>query len=116
VHGVNPKTLHYWDRTGFLSPSVRAASGTGTRRLYSFRDLVALRVAHELRQRGISLQGLRAVVDFLRRMDGLEQPLAECFLVTDGYDVYAQRGDTTISALQSPGQATSLSSSTSARW
>jgi DNA-binding transcriptional MerR regulator len=59
--GINRKTLHFWDRTGFLSPSVRAAHGTGSRRLYSFRDLVALKVAAQLRDAGVSLQSLRIV-------------------------------------------------------
>lgn len=102
--GVNPKTLHYWDHSAFLSPSVQVAHGTGTRRLYSFRDLVALRTAHELRQRGISLQGLRKVVDFIRRADEAEQPLSERYLVTDGHDVFLYAGSTAISAMRHPGQ------------
>jgi DNA-binding transcriptional MerR regulator len=104
LSGVNPKTLHYWDRSGFLGPSVQEAHGTGSRRRYSFRDLVALRVAHDLRERGVSLQGLRRVVEFLRSMEGLEQPLAETYLVTDGTDVFIRRGDVAISALRQPGQ------------
>jgi DNA-binding transcriptional MerR regulator len=102
--GVNPKTLHYWDRSGFLSPSIAQAAGTGTRRLYSFQDLVALRVAHELRESGISLQALRRVVRFLHDYKRVEQPMAETFLVTDGLDVYAKRGNAVMSVLREPGQ------------
>lgn len=102
--GVNQKTLHYWDHSGFLSPGVQLASGTGTRRIYSFRDLVALRAAHDLRERGVSLQGLRKVVDYIHVIDDVEHPLAQCYLVTDGRDVFIQEGSTAISALRSPGQ------------
>ena len=72
--------------------------------MYSFRDLVALRATHELRERGVSLQGLRKVVDFITEMDDVEHPLARCYLVTDGRDVFIQEGNTAISALRSPGQ------------
>jgi DNA-binding transcriptional MerR regulator len=103
--GVNPKTLHYLDRTGFLSPSIRPSHGTGTRRVYSFQDLLALRVARELRDAGVSLQALRRVVAFLRNREELGQyPLAETYLVTDGHDVFADTGKGLISALQEPGQ------------
>jgi DNA-binding transcriptional MerR regulator len=102
---VNVKTLHAWDKTGFLSPSVGQARGTGTRRIYSFQDLVAVRVVRELREAGISLQALRKVVAFLRgRRKGVAHPMAETFLLTDGTDVYAKTGDSLLSALRQPGQ------------
>lgn len=103
--GVNRKTLHFWDRSGFLSPSVLGAHGTGSRRIYSFRDLVALRVAAQLRDAGISLQSLRKVVAVLREMRGLEQPLAETYLITNGHDVFEKHGEDVMSVLRQPGQA-----------
>ena len=102
---IGAKTLHFWDRSGFLSPSVVQAHGTGSRRIYSFRDLVALRVAGQLRDAGISLQSLRKVVSALRDMHGLEQPLAETYLVTNGHDVFEKHGDDVMSVLRQPGQA-----------
>lgn len=102
--GVNRKTLHFWDHSGFLSPSIVQAHGTGSRRIYSFRDVVALRVTAQLRETGISLQSLRMVVDRLRTMHGLEHPLAETYLVTNGHDVFERRGDEVMSVLRAPGQ------------
>ena len=104
--GIGAKTLHFWDRSGFLSPSVVEAHGTGSRRIYSVRDLVGLRVAAQLRDAGISLQSLRKVVSAMREMRGLEQPLAETYLVTNGRDVFERRGDDLMSVLRQPGQAT----------
>ena len=103
--GIGAKTLHFWDRSRFLSPSVVQAHGTGSRRIYSFRDLVALRVAAQLRDAGISLQSLRKVVTALREIHGLEQPLAETFLVTNGHDVLERHGDELMSVLRQPGQS-----------
>lgn len=103
--GIGAKTLHFWDQSGFLSPSIVGAHGTGSRRIYSFRDLVALRVAAQLRDAGISLQSLRKVVSALREMHGLEQPLAETFLVTNGRDVLERHGDELMSVFRQPGQA-----------
>ena len=102
--GIGAKTLHFWDRSGFLSPSIVGAHGTGSRRIYSFRDLVALRVAAQLRDAGISLQSLRKVVATLHEIHGLEQPLAETYLVTNGHDVFASNGNELMSVLRQPGQ------------
>lgn len=102
--GINRKTLHGWDHTGFLSPSTQAAHGTGTRRIYSFQDLVALRVAAQLRTAGVSLQSLRLVTERLRANQDLAHPLAETYLVTDGVEVWERRGDELLSWLKQPGQ------------
>lgn len=99
-----PEDFAFWDRSGFLSPSVQAAHGTGSRRLYRFRDVVALRVAVQLRKAGVSLQSLRVVTDRLRARTDLESPMAGTYLVTDGTDVWERRGDDLVSALCQPGQ------------
>lgn len=82
--GLSKRQLQYWDERRFLRPSLSAGRGRGHPRLYSFRDLVALRVAAELRRQGISLQEIRKVDRHLRALD-YSQPLAELqFFVTDG--------------------------------
>ena len=70
--------LVYWDRTGFLSPSVALArgAGRGRGRIYSFRDVVALKTAQALREQGISLNQIRSVVAFLQGR-GVASPLTE---------------------------------------
>jgi|SRR5438132_2550356 len=104
VTGLKYATVDYWDRSHFLSPSIAGAHGKGSDRLYNFRDLVALRVARQLREAGITLQALRKVVEFLRRHKGLTSPLAETYLVTDGHDVFAKQGEEVLSVLRQPGQ------------
>lgn len=98
------RTLDYWARSGFLVPSVQVAAGRGTDRLYSFGDVIALRVASDLRSQGISLQALRKVVAWLRAR-GYEGGLAEAgpYLVCDGQDVYERKGDELLSAMRRPG-------------
>src|SRR2546425_8963549 len=106
IANVTPKTLHNWDARGFLTPSVADAPARGVSRIYSFRDLVAIRVVCELRDAGISLQALRRVVKFLSGRKGLtaSEALASATLVTDGRDVYVEQGEVTISELRRPGQ------------
>jgi DNA-binding transcriptional MerR regulator len=104
VTGLKYATVDYWDRSGFLSPSVAVAQGKGSDRVYNFQDLIALRVARQLREAGISLQALRKIVGFLRKRKGLASPLAETYLVTDGRDVYEKQGDGVLSVLRQPGQ------------
>jgi DNA-binding transcriptional MerR regulator len=85
--GVPYKRLDSWANSGFLIPSIAEADGTGSRRLYTFQDLITLRTAKLLRDTGISLRGLRNVVQFLRDTHRMAQPLAHTRLVMVGDDV-----------------------------
>jgi DNA-binding transcriptional MerR regulator len=86
--------LHYWDRTGLIKPAVRPAAGRGSRRLYSFRDLVQLLVVSRLRAMKVPLQRIRKCLAFLkRRFPHLEAPFAESSLVTDGDSIFVLTDD-----------------------
>jgi DNA-binding transcriptional MerR regulator len=91
---VPGQRLTEWDKSGFLTASV-PAKRRGVSRRYTFRDVVALRVAAELRRAGVSLQLLRKVVDHLRNREGLSatEVLARTNLVTNGEQVYEVAGD-----------------------
>lgn len=87
------RQLQYWDETGLVRPSLTARQGRGRKRLYSFRDLVALRAAAQLRKDGIALQQIRKVVEHLRDLD-YSHPLAQIrFVVVDG-KLYFQEAET----------------------
>ncbi len=86
--------LRYWDRVGLVKPSVQKSGGRpGVRRLYSFRDLVALRVVRSLLDNGMSLQRVRRAWDYLRREAGMENHLSEVKLVTDGQTIFRVSSD-----------------------
>ncbi len=86
--------LRYWDRVGLVKPSVQKSGGRpGVRRLYSFRDLVALRVVRSLLDNGMSLQRVRRAWDYLRREGGMENHLSEVKLVTDGQTIFRVSSD-----------------------
>ncbi len=105
ITGVSFRNIDHWARTKFIVPSIADAKGTGSERKYSFSDLLALRVARELREAGISTQSLRRVIDFLRTRRGLTNPLAECRMIVTGSDVQvATSRENMISALLRPGQ------------
>ena len=84
--GITYRQLDYWARTGLVEPSVQAAHGSGTQRLYSFRDILVLKVIKRLLDTGISLQQIRAAVQHLR--DRGTEDLAEVTLMSDGVSVY----------------------------
>ncbi len=88
--GLTARQIQYWDERGFISPSLTKRKGRGRRRLYSFRDLVQLKVAAGLRQ-SVSLQLIRKVNDHLRRLD-YTNPLAELTFVVDGSRLLFQEG------------------------
>ena len=84
--GITYRQLDYWARTGLVEPSVRAAHGSGSQRLYSFRDILVLKVVKRLLDTGISLQQIRAAVQHLR--DHGSDHLAQVTLMSDGVSVY----------------------------
>jgi len=86
--GVSGRQVEHWATTGVVRPSIPAA-GKGTRRGYSFKDLVALRVAKHLRDAGISLQKIQNCLAWLRKhFPDVKQPLAEMRVVTDGETLF----------------------------
>ncbi|MFN2587392.1 MAG: MerR family transcriptional regulator [Actinomycetota bacterium] len=87
--GCTAHQLRYWDRIGLVKPSVQATGGRpGVRRLYSFRDLVALKVVKSLLEHGMSLQRVRRAYSYLRKKAALEDHLSEVKLVTDGKSIF----------------------------
>jgi DNA-binding transcriptional MerR regulator len=85
--GITYRQLDYWARTGLVEPSVRAAAGSGSQRLYGFRDILVLRVVKRLLDTGISLQQIRSAVTYLRQHGAAD--LAQITLMSDGASVYA---------------------------
>jgi DNA-binding transcriptional MerR regulator len=86
VTGITYRQLDYWARTGLVKPSIRTASGSGTQRLYSFTDVLVLKVVKRLLDTGVSLQNIRTAVEHLRSR-GVDD-LAELTLLSDGTTVY----------------------------
>jgi DNA-binding transcriptional MerR regulator len=84
--GITYRQLDYWARTGLVEPSVRPASGSGSQRLYGFRDILVLKVVKRLLDTGISLQHVRAAITVLR--DWGTEDLAKVTLMSDGVTVY----------------------------
>ena len=84
--GITYRQLDYWARTGLVEPSVRPARGSGSQRLYGFRDILVLRVVKSLLDTGISLQQIRSAVTFLREHGATD--LAKITLMSDGASVY----------------------------
>jgi DNA-binding transcriptional MerR regulator len=87
--GITYRQLDYWARTGLLRPSVADARGSGSKRLYSYRDLLELKVIKQLLDAGVSLQSARRAVDCLRQHLGVDLASAKLVL-TEGRSVLAQ--------------------------
>ncbi len=84
--GITYRMLDYWARTGLVEPSVRAAHGSGSQRLYSFRDILVLKIVKRLLDTGISLQQIRAAIQHL--CDRGTEDLTQVTLMSDGFSVY----------------------------
>jgi DNA-binding transcriptional MerR regulator len=84
--GITYRQLDYWARTDLVVPTIRSATGSGSQRLYSFKDILVLKVVKRLLDAGVSLQNIRIAVDALR-LRGVDD-LAQVTLLSDGTSVY----------------------------
>ena len=100
--GITYRQLDYWARTGLVTPEVRSAAGSGSQRLYSFRDILVLKIVKRLLDTGISLQNIRLAVEKLR--DRGANDIAEITLVSDGTTVYECRSADEVIDLLGGGQ------------
>lgn len=86
VVGITYRQLDYWARTELVVPTVRPAGGSGTSRLYGFRDILELKIVKRLLDTGVSLQQIRTAVEHLRTRGTTD--LSQVTLMSDGASVY----------------------------
>ena len=99
ILGLHQRTLDYWDERDVVRPSIQKADGKGTTRLYSYEDLIELRVVMRLRELGLSLQRIQKGLAYLR--SSTRRPAKDMVLVTDGKDLFEKRrGDKLVSVLR----------------
>ncbi len=100
--GISYRQLDYWARTQLVEPTVRGAAGSGSQRLYGFRDILVLKLVKRLLDTGISLQQIRVAVNQLRE-SGIND-LAQTTLMSDGASVYLCTSNDEVIDLVSRGQ------------
>nr|WP_203697797.1 MerR family transcriptional regulator [Streptomyces rubrogriseus] len=100
--GITYRQLDYWARTGLVEPSVRPAHGSGTQRLYSFRDVVVLKIVKRFLDTGVSLQNIRTAVQHLRERGFRD--LERMTLMSDGATVHECTSPEEVHALLQGGQ------------
>ena len=86
---ITYRQLDYWARTDLIRPSVQSAAGSGSQRLYSFNDIVQLKVVKRLLDAGMSLKRIRSAVEILREQLQSNSPLSDVTLLSDGATIYA---------------------------
>ena len=94
IVGITYRQLDYWARTDLVRPTVADASGSGTRRAYSYRDLLELRMIKNLLDAGIKLESVRDVFSYLRKH--VQTDIASAHLVISGNQVVLCDGDSWI--------------------
>lgn len=86
---ITYRQLDYWARTGLIKPSVQSAHGSGTQRLYSFTDIVQLKVVKRLLDAGMSLKKIRSAMEILTEQLASNSPLTDVTLLSDGATIFA---------------------------
>ena len=94
ITGVSLRQIQYWDERGFIRPSVKLAEGRGTKRLYSFADLVQLRVVKNLSQHGLSLKKVRRCIAYLKHSVAGSASFTDSLrYLTDGEEIFLLTSD-----------------------
>jgi DNA-binding transcriptional MerR regulator len=101
IVGITYRQLDYWARTDLVRPSICDANGSGTQRLYSYTDLVELRVIKQMLDAGIALQSARKAVESLRNFG---EDLASVRIVIQGATVVLAETDQQVMDLMREGQ------------
>jgi DNA-binding transcriptional MerR regulator len=99
---ITYRQLDYWARTDLVRPSLADASGSGSRRSYSYRDLLELRVIKSLLDAGIKLESVRAAFAYMRQH--VDTDIASAHLVISGNDVLLCDGDELVDVMRRSGQ------------
>lgn len=97
IVGISYRQLDYWARTDLVKPTSPAA-GSGSRRTYSYKNLLELKAVKHLLDAGIKLESVRNIFDYLR--DQLDQDPTEVNLVINGDAVMIQSGEQIIDLLR----------------
>ena len=94
IVGVSLRQIQYWDERGFIRPSVKTAGGRGTKRLYSFADLVQLKVVKDLGDHGLTPGKIRRCLRHLKdSFPERKQPLPTLRYLTDGEKLFVLTSD-----------------------
>ncbi len=94
IVGVSLRQLQYWDERDFIRPSVKLADGRGTKRLYSFQDLICLKVIKALAYHGFTLQKIRRCLKPLKDNSAhTERPAESLKYLTDGEELFVITND-----------------------
>jgi len=95
--GASQKQIRTWDQKGLAKPSRKPAAGKGSRRLYSYADLIAIGAIKGLRDQGISLQKIRKCIFYLRKhLPDISQPFGFCTLLNDGQTIFLLEDEQTL--------------------
>ncbi len=102
LSGCTSHQLRYWDKVGLVSPTIQSSNGKpGVPKLYSFRDIVSLRVIKTLLDNGMSIQRVRRAWKYLTTNGNLEDQLSEVKLISDGDTIFSIEEDKVFDALKS---------------
>ena len=99
IVGISYRQLDYWTRTELISPSIEKGEGSGSRRRYSYKDLLELRVIKNLIDGGIKVEKIREIFEYLK--ENLDQDVTKVNLVISGNKtVLVKSGDELVDILQ----------------
>ena len=102
LSGCTSHQLRYWDKVNLVSPTIQSSNGKpGVPKLYSFRDIVSLRVIKTLLDNGMSIQRVRRAWRYLTKNGNLEDQLSNIRLVSDGKTIYTVEEEVVFDALKS---------------
>ena len=88
ITGISYRQLDHWTSTSLINASIRNIKGSGFHRLYSFNDIVLVKLVNKLRDAGISLQKIRVALENVSKLLGKKKNVTDVSIFSDGSSIY----------------------------
>ena len=105
ITGISYRQLDHWTTTKLIDASVRNIKGSGFHRIYSFNDIILVKLVKKLRSAGVSLQKIRIALKNVNKILGKNSNISDVSIFSDGSSIYVLSDNDQMIDLLKKGQA-----------
>ena len=105
ITGITYRQLDHWTTSSLINASIRNLKGSGFHRIYSFQDIIQIKLVNKLREAGVSLQKIRIALKNIQKVLGDDISISDVSVFSDGKSIYVISDNDQMIDLLKKGQA-----------
>ena len=105
ITGITYRQLDHWTTSSLINASIRNLKGSGFHRIYSFQDIIQIKMVNKLREAGVSLQKIRIALKNIQKVLGDDISISDVSVFSDGKSIYVISDNDQMIDLLKKGQA-----------